>query len=253
MGEVLTQDFGHVGRGLKAPCGFLRVQPLDDRHEPLGDLGVGLADRARRVLADTLQDGHRAAGAEGCAARAHGIEDAAEAEQVGAAIDGLTAGLLWGHVLRRPRKGTALRQAGVVCHTCQAEVGDLHPLDAIFQQDVCRLDVAVDEPLGMRGGQTRCRLHADAQDLGELQRPSAIEPILERHARHVMHDQIRPKERLFSQCGHPSRGFDINRVFQFGLHYSMRNRAPLFSTTVVILFLMRGHPARTDAAARSFP
>jgi hypothetical protein len=33
-----------------------------------------------------------------------------------------------------------------------------------------RLDVAVDQPLGVRLGQTRRRLHADAQDLLELQR-----------------------------------------------------------------------------------
>ena len=106
-------------------------------------------------------------------------------------IDRLAAGLLRGHVLRRAGDDAGLRQAGVVRRPRQAEVGDLDPLDAVFQQDVGRLDVAVDQPLGVRGGQAGGRLHADAEDLLQLQRPVAVEPLLERHARDVLHDQVR--------------------------------------------------------------
>ncbi len=67
-----------------------------------------------------------------------------------------------------PATIAGLRQAGVGGGPGQAEVGDLDPLDAVFQQDVGRLDVAVDQPLGVGGGQAGGRLHADAQDLVQL-------------------------------------------------------------------------------------
>src|SRR5690348_17702969 len=40
----------------------------------------------------------------------------------------------------------------------QAEVGDLDTLDAVLQKDVARLDVAVDDALGVGGGQAGGRL-----------------------------------------------------------------------------------------------
>ena len=63
----------------------------------------------------------------------------------------------------------------VVDRAGQAEVGDLDPLDAVLQQDVRRLDVAMDQPLRVGGRQPRGRLHADAEDLVELQRPLRVE------------------------------------------------------------------------------
>ncbi len=61
------------------------------------------------------------------------------------------------------------RQAGVIDRSGQAEVGDLHPLDPVLQKDVGRLDVAMDQSLGMGRGQARSRLHADPQDLLQVQ------------------------------------------------------------------------------------
>ena len=66
--------------------------------------------------------------------------------------------------------------ATVVHGPGQAEVGDLDPLDAVFEQDVGRLDVAVDQPLSVGGRQPRGRLHADPQDLLQLQPAFAVEP-----------------------------------------------------------------------------
>src|SRR5690348_17904153 len=64
-------------------------------------------------------------------------------------------------MIRRPPRSTlfpyttlfrspTLGQAGVVGRPGEAEVGDLHPLDAVLQQDVGRLHVPVDEPLLVR-------------------------------------------------------------------------------------------------------
>jgi hypothetical protein len=62
----------------------------------------------------------------------------------------LAGGLFGRHVQRRAGDHARLRQAGVVGRAGQAEVGDLDSLHAVFQQDVRRLDVAVDQPLLVR-------------------------------------------------------------------------------------------------------
>ena len=121
---------------------------------------------------------------------AHRIQHAAQAEEVGPVVDRLAARLLGRHVLRRPGHHAALRLAGVVDGAGQPEVGDLDPLDAVLQQDVRRLDVAMDQALGMRGGQSQRRLHADAQDLLDAQRAVAVDPLLERSAGDAGHDQV---------------------------------------------------------------
>ena len=96
----------------------------------------------------------------------HRVQHAAEAEQVGC-----------GDRRRSPLACSGDMYSGVPATTpvCvrlassdgagQAEVGDLDALDAVLQQDVGRLDVAVDQPLRVGRGQALGDLHADAQDL----------------------------------------------------------------------------------------
>ncbi len=122
---------------------------------------------------------------------AHGIEHAAQAEEVGPVVGQLAARLLGRHVLRGPGHHAALRLAAVVDGAGQAEVGDLDPLDAVLQQDVRRLDVAMDQALCVRRGQPQGRLHADAQDFLGAQRAVAVDPILERPAVDAGHHQVR--------------------------------------------------------------
>jgi hypothetical protein len=81
---------------------------------------------------------------------------------------------------------------GSVRRARQAEVRDLRPLlRTALDEDVGGLDVAVDEPLLVRGRQPLRDLPADAHDLGHVQRPLAVEPGLERLARDELHDQVR--------------------------------------------------------------
>jgi hypothetical protein len=129
-------------------------------------------------------------------AGAHRVDRAAQAEQVGPVIDGLTAGLLRGHVVRGTGDDAALRQTRVGHRPGQPEVRDLHPLDRVLQQDVRRFDVAVHEPLGMGRGQARGRLVSDPQDLQQFEGPLAVEPVLQRAAGDVFHDQVRQSVRL---------------------------------------------------------
>ena len=190
MGQMLSEKVGYLAGGLEPLGRFLGVQLVDNRAQPVGDFRIHFADGPGYVIAYALEDGHRRVGAEGRMAGTHRIQDAAETEQVGAVIDGLAAGLLGGHVLRRAGDDARLRQAGVVHGPRQPEVGELHPLHTVFQQDVRRLDVAVDQSLSMRRGQPGRRLHADAQDLFQLQRAALIDAFLKRDAVDIFHDQV---------------------------------------------------------------
>jgi hypothetical protein len=80
-------------------------------------------------------------------------------------IDGFATGLLGGHVLRRAGDDTGLSQSGIIGRPGQAEVGNLDALDAVLEQDVGRLDVAVDQSLGVGGGEAGGGLHTDAENL----------------------------------------------------------------------------------------
>ena len=59
-----------------------------------------------------------------------------------------------------------------------------------FEQDVARLDVAVDQPLGVGGRQTLRRLHADADDLVSGSRFSRSQPLFQRFAGDELHHQV---------------------------------------------------------------
>ena len=188
---VLCQKIGHLLRRAEAVLRVLGVQPRDDRAQPLGHLRDDLPDRPRRVLGDALEHRQRARGAERRPAAAHHVQHAAEAEQVGPLVDRLAPGLLRRHVHRRAGDEPALRQAGVVGGAGQAEVGDLDPLlDAALQQDVARLDVAVDQPQRVGRGQPPGDLPADPQHLRHLERPGPVELLLQRLAGDELHHQV---------------------------------------------------------------
>src|SRR5437763_1769838 len=79
--------------------------------------------------------------------RTHGVEHAPQAEQVGALVHRFAARLFRGHILRRAGHHAGLRQAGIRRCTRHAEVGELDSLVPVFQEDVGRLDIAVDQSL----------------------------------------------------------------------------------------------------------
>src|SRR5262249_18519842 len=151
--------------------------------EPVGYVRIDFTDWPRAVLANALQHRHAAAGPERCSAGAQRVKDAAETEEIAAVIDGQSLGLLGGHVLRGPRDDAALAQAVIVHRPRQAEIGDLDPLHAVFEQDVGRLDVAVHQALLVGGGQSLGYLHADAQDFAYVsRRPFPVQAFLQRDA-----------------------------------------------------------------------
>ena len=190
VGETFFQQLGHFFGRLETVLGPLRHELGDDPAKPLGDFRIDLADRPGLFVGDPPQHAVARLGPERRPAGTHRVEHAAQAEQVAPLIDRLAAGLLGRHVLRRAGDDAGLRQAGVVGRAGEAEVGQLHPLDAVGQEDVGRLHVAVNEPLGMGGGQPGGGLHADAEDFGQRQRPVVVQPPLQRRPADVGHDEI---------------------------------------------------------------
>ena len=67
-----------------------------------------------------------------------------------------------GHVHRRSADHAGTRQTGIVGGSGQTEVGDFDfLLNSAFQQDVARLDVTMNQPHRMGGGQACCDLPTD--------------------------------------------------------------------------------------------
>ena len=126
-------------------------------------------------------------------------EHHAERIDVGAVIEHAGAlALLGRHVERRPHQRTGagldrLRPVGGREDLGHAEVEDLHQqrsvrLDA--ELDVVRLEIAVDDPLGVRREQRAAHLHADGLHLGGRHRPTG-DRLGQRLARQVLHDEVR--------------------------------------------------------------
>ena len=85
---------------------------------------------------------------------------------------------------------SGLRNSNVVDAAGQAEIGDFDPFDAVLEQNVGRLDVAMDQSLRVRRSQTGRNLQADAQNLCEWQSTGAVNLLLQRQAGDILHDQI---------------------------------------------------------------
>jgi hypothetical protein len=191
LAQVPAEQFGYLRGGLEAVRRIFGVQPGDERFQPGGHVGVELAGRPGRVLADALHHRHHAAGTKRRPPGAERVQDAAQAEQVGAVVHGAAVGLLRRHVIGGASDDAALCQAGVLHRAGQAEVSDLDAPAALGQQDVGRLDVAVDQPLFVGGVQTGGDLQADAQHLPDRRRPVPFEMAFERGTVDELHDQVR--------------------------------------------------------------
>jgi hypothetical protein len=144
MGEAVAEQLRDLAGRLIAPARVLCVQLLHDGGEPFGNVRVHFAHRARCFLLDAAEHRRHVGRAEGSPAGTGRVQDAAEAEEVGAVIDRVATRLLGGHVLGRAGREPGLRERGVVRGAGQAEVGQLNALDAVLEQDVGGLDVTVD-------------------------------------------------------------------------------------------------------------
>jgi hypothetical protein len=134
------------------------------RGRHLGDLPV--KDRPQRVALERIAAGEEA------------VADDRQRVLIGAVVERpLADRLLGAHAVRRPderpRPGERRRRA--VAHAGDAEVGEHRPPLRPLEQDVLRLDVAVDDPGPVGGAERRGRFAEDATRLGDGELLSPIE------------------------------------------------------------------------------
>ncbi len=158
VGQAFFQNLADFLGRCKAVRGFFGHQPGDDRAQPDRNVRIDLTNGGRFVVRNSPHYSISRFGAERRAASADGVEDAAEAEEVAAAVHRFAASLLGGHVLRRAGDDAAVGDGGVIDRPGEAEVSDGDALDAIFQQNVGRLDVAMHQPLCVGRGEPRGNL-----------------------------------------------------------------------------------------------
>lgn len=129
----------------------------------------------------------------------HLVQHTAEGKQIAASVDRQAAHLFRRHVAHRAhrRSGVGLgRRVRTGLGLCtnrqrdprQAEVEDLHPVIA-GQKEVLRLQVSVDDALGVRGGEPIRDRRADLDGLAPGDR-SLLQPIAKRFAFQQFHDRI---------------------------------------------------------------
>ena len=71
----------------------------------------------------------------------------------------------------------------------EAEIADLDPFNPVFEQDVGRLDVAMDDAVLVRRGKPGRDFRANPQHRGQVERAEA--DASQGPARHVFHHQVR--------------------------------------------------------------
>jgi hypothetical protein len=129
-----------------------------------------------------------------------------------------TQRLLGWHERRSPhqRAGTRLLHVGVVGETRDTEVEQLQP-PLVGDEDVLRLDVAMDDAFAVRGRQYREHLIGDAERLVQRQLADASDDLLDRLALEELHDQVRARVLRVALPEHRDRALVIDRVGDMGL------------------------------------
>ncbi len=252
--SALDQRLRHVvGRGV-AIGGRLGEGPHHRRIHCWRD-GAARAGERPRVLGDAPGDDRLGRGpGEWRFAGHHLVEHAAERVDVGAAVEvGLAAGLLGTHVGRGADGEPGLgERAGILGGPGDAEVG--HQRVPLVDQDVGRLDVAVDDPPLVGIGQRLGHLAGEADRLVDRQLPLALEAGRERlaldHRHHVVEDAALGARIVHRQdvgVAEPRRDLDLAQeplgaegLGQLGAHHLDRHLAVVLE---VLGQVHRGHAA----------
>jgi hypothetical protein len=228
---VAPQRLGHVARARRPLRRLLLEAAEDDRLELLVDVRPQGARRLRQLVHDPVEDGLRVP-VEGRRARHALVQHHAERVDVRAAVHLARHHLLGAQVGERSHEGAALREPALGGGAREAEVHHPHPQPGglLRDHDVVRLDVAVDDALGVAVLERLGDLDGDLHDLAEgrapapelvqvgaldqghheEQRPLVASQVVERDDRGVVHlrDHLRlPLEALLG-LGAQQRGRD---------------------------------------------
>ena len=177
-------------RRLVAVVGLLGQDAAEDlvpllRHEAV-HLQVGRLDRVH--VHELVEDGRDVRAREGLLAREHLEAAHPEREDVAPPVELVAHGLLGRHVGRRAEQGAGLGQVGVG-ELRDPEVGDLDPV-FLVQDQVLRLDVAVDDALAVGVVDRRGDLAGQADDLLRLEPVAGFDEGGHGLAVHELHGQV---------------------------------------------------------------
>ena len=168
--------------------------PIDHARKGPGHLGRHALERPRRATAGVDQQGLGAVPLVDELACEEGEHGGAHGPEVGPCVDRalIAERLLGGHERRRPHRAAGARGGGEAERAVQAgdpEVEDLQrPLAR--QEQVLRLDVAVDDPLVVRGDEHAEKLASELRDdQGRQPAPLRARQALQVLALEQLHDQ----------------------------------------------------------------
>ena len=180
--------------GARGPLvGVLAQQPVDQVGEGPRSLRPDPRHRRRLEVADPGQRLGRRLAAKGRHAGEHLVEERAQGEEVRAVVERQSLELLRGHGMTGPEDHPGLREVrvGLVLDELgEPEVEDLG-VPGRRHHDVARLQVAVDDPLGMGLGEPFGDLPAEADGLRQVE-AAVADPLEEGRALDQLHDDPVP-------------------------------------------------------------
>ena len=178
-GFEVGEDFRGVG---VAMFGFFGKRAIEDRAERSWDK----IERAGRLIEDGEGHGGGAGANERVIAGEHLDEHDGESPDVGALVDGLAKDLFRGHVRESAGGGDGLRSGGAGDDAREAEVDNFGGA-GFGDDDVGRLNVAVDDVLRVGSAQTASNLNRQIESFAERQ--DAVRKLLrKRFALVILHD-----------------------------------------------------------------
>lgn len=177
-GQMLIENRDHTFGRLKSLIRIFGQQAVDDFAQPCRDFRILLSDRSRRILSHPFDHMSHPVTSKRTVSSGHRVHDAAQAEEVAAVINMFGTGLFGRHVLRRAADFSRASHRDVIDGSSQSEVCDLDSLDSVFEQNICRLDVSMNEPLLMGGREAFANLATDSKDFRKTQRPHEIQFLL---------------------------------------------------------------------------
>ena len=181
-----------------------------------GNAGFTVVTGSTGAAQDPVEDDGRGGTGERQPPGHHLVENDAKGEQVRSGVERFTAGLLGGHVGDGPDHATGVRDeicrlgldvfGGRVLDPGDAEVENLR-IAAMGHEDVGRLDIAVDDALGVRGFKRIGELHTEAERVIEPERAAH-----EQVAEHVPLEQLHHDERRVAVLAQVVDGADVGMI-----------------------------------------
>ena len=211
------------GAGLE-PVGRRLGQGAHDAGAEVGRAFGADAGQRGRLLGDVLGHDHAVRPGERGVSRHHFVGDDAEGVEVAARVHLLAGGLLGAHVvggahdhpLPRHRDGARPARFRRECAR-DTEVGQQRPPASRLEQDVLRLDVAMDQAGARRGVDGGGDVRRDPARVLRRELPLAIEPLPERLAGDPVHDEVEDVARLAGGVdGHDVRVSEPRDHARFG-------------------------------------